>query len=349
MSPDFPRAYGEPPAGARIRASRGDFVVTERLGFELSGDGEHACLYLEKTGLNTAELVQRLSRLAAVAPVDIGFSGLKDRDAVTRQWLSVRLPGRAEPDWSPLEAQGDVRVLAVGRHRRKLKRGVHRANEFVLRLRDLHGGRDELEQRLRKVRARGVPNYFGEQRFGRNGETLLQARAWAERGGPSVSRTRRGFYFSALRAALFNAMLAERVGAGDWDRLAEDDACMLQGTRSVFTSSGTDAAVAARIATGDVHPALPLWGEGRSLAGPAARRRVEVIAAADPAADFLVRRGLALAHRATRVFADDFCWKFCDDGSLQLELSLPAGSYATTVLKELVQYRDKSIRGETGE
>ncbi len=339
MSSDYPRAYGEPRVSATIRSSHGDFLVTERLGFELSGAGEHVCLYLEKEGLNTGELAQRLSRLAAVAPVDVGYSGIKDRDAVTRQWLSVRLPGRAEPDWSRLETQGDVRVLAVARHRRKLKRGVHRANDFVLRLRDLQGVRDDLEQRLLKVRSGGVPNYFGEQRFGRDGQTLVQARAWAQRGGPSVSRTRRSFYFSALRSALFNAMLAERVDAGDWDRLAEDDACMLRGTRSVFTCSGTDPAVATRVADGDVHPALPLWGKGHSVAGPAARRRVDVVAAADPAADFLVRCGLTLAHRPTRVFADDFCWKFCDDGTLQLELSLPAGSYATTVLKELVQYR----------
>lgn len=339
MTPDYPRVDALPEARARLRSTPEDFCVSEDLGFEPSGEGEHAFLYLEKRALNTNDLVQRVSQLSGVAPAAIGFSGLKDRNAVTRQWLSVGLAGRSEPDWRLLETGGEVAVLEVARHKRKLRRGVHRANSFVITLRDLTGDRAKLEQRLTHVCTAGVPNYFGEQRFGINGSTLRQARHWMDLGGRRITRTRRSHYISALRAALFNELLADRVQSGDWNRITDGDVCMLRGTHSVFTASESDPDLASRAVVGDIHPALPLWGAGDLLAGPEAVLRQRRIVEADPAAEFLVSCGLTLSYRAARVFADDFCWQFCDDESLQLNLSLPAGSYATAVLKELVQYQ----------
>ncbi len=339
MTPDYPRVDSMPEVRAQLRSVPEDFQVTEQLGFEPSGEGEHAFIYLQKRELNTNELVQRLARISGVPGANIGLSGLKDRNAITRQWFSVGLAGRAEPDWRQLEAGGDVTVLGVTRHRRKLRRGVHKANAFVIRLRQLEGDRSGLEQRLIRVRSAGVPNYFGEQRFGADGSTLRQARHWMDLGGRRIARTRRSLYLSALRASLFNTLLADRVKARDWDRVIEGDVCMLRGTHSVFSWSRSDTDLAARAAAGDLHPALPLWGAGDPLAGPGAGLRQLRIIESDPAAGFLVSCGLTLSYRATRVFADDFCWQFCDDGSLQLKLSLPAGSYATAVLKELVQYQ----------
>ena len=157
MRPAWPRAWGTPAASALIRCHPEDFVVTEELGFEPSGEGEHVFLYLQKRNLNSLELVQRLAALGGVPERDIGLSGMKDRNAVTRQWFSVGMAGRTDPDWQALESGGDVQVLRRERHSRKLRRGVHRANRFSLVLRDVRGERDALEQRLQLVREQGVP------------------------------------------------------------------------------------------------------------------------------------------------------------------------------------------------
>jgi tRNA pseudouridine13 synthase len=331
-----------------IRSCPEDFIVCEQLGFEPSGDGEHAFLHLQKRKLNSMELLQRVSELSAVPPRDIGISGLKDRNAVTRQWVSVGLAGRTEPDWRALESPGDVQVLEVARHRRKLRRGVHRANRFTLVLRELSGDRAALEQRLQLLRDEGVPNYFGEQRFGRGGSTLEQARRWMS-GGRRLSRAKRSLYLSALRSYLFNTLLAARVVAGDWNKVLNGDVCILQGTRSLFTCELADEDIAGRASRGDIHPGLPLWGRGPSPAGPErAAQQAQCLADHIDMCEFLEEVGMELSWRPARMLADDFCWQFCDDGSLQLDFSLGAGSYATALLVEFVQYKEGKINSGNG-
>lgn len=348
MSDRPPRAHGAPPARARVRATPEDFQVTEDLGFLPEQQGEHAFLYLEKRGLTTPELQQRLADLSGIPLVDISYCGLKDRNAVTRQWFSVRLAGRPEPDWSSLEADAAVRVLEVGRHPRKLRRGVHRANLFQLRLRDLTGEPENLEPRLSAIAAQGVPNYFGEQRFGRNGSTLLQARQWAGRGGRRVSRTRRGLYLSALRARLFNDLLAHRVEEGTWNRVLPGDVCLLHGSRSLFScGDAVDADLEARCRAGDVHPGLPLWGRGKPLQGEVQwQRQLDWLGEEAENCRFLESAGLTLDWRRTRLWPDDFSWQFCDDGALLVRFSLGPGGYATAILAELVDYREGDGVGE---
>jgi tRNA pseudouridine13 synthase len=344
----WPRAWGSAPGSALIRCRPEDFQVTEQLGFELSGEGEHCFLYLQKRQLNSMELLQRLSALCGVAPGSIGFSGLKDRNAVTRQWFSVGLAGLAEPDWHTLESQGDVQVLKVGRHRRKLRRGVHRANRFTLLLRELNGERAELEARLQKLRKEGVPNYFGEQRFGRNGSTMEQARRWM-RSGRRVSRDKRSLYLSALRAFVFNQLLAQRVQNGDWNAIQPGDVCMLRGTRSFFTCDEVSEDILARATGGDLHPGLPLWGCGldrtKSVSGALAGASLKEFR---DICEFLEAFGLDLAWRSARLLPDDFQWRFCDDGTLQLDFALGAGSYATALLAEFVQYREGWRESDSG-
>jgi tRNA pseudouridine13 synthase len=230
-------------------------------------------------------------------------------------------------------------VLQLGRHSRKLRRGVHRANRFRLVLRGVSGERAALEERLQQVRQQGAPNYFGEQRFGRDGATLAQARRWAAGGGRRQTRARRSLHLSALRAFLFNTALAERVRAGSWGTPCDGDVCMLHGSRSLFTCERVDDELRARARLGDVHPGLPLWGRGVSLASPSrALQQRETLAEHRDLCEFLEREGLALSWRPARLLADDFCWQFCDDGALQLDFALGAGAYATALLAEIVQY-----------
>lgn len=345
MSASWPSVSPSLPARAVLRSVPEDFVVREQLGFEPDGDGEHVFLHLQKRSLNTQDLLQRVSGLSGIHLRDIGYSGLKDRNAVTSQWVSVRMAGRAEPDWQQLAAQGDIDVLAASRHTRKLKRGVHRSNLFQLRLRMLEGDLAALEQRLQWLQQHGVPNYFGEQRFGRGGSTLIQARQWQQRDGAGrkLSHNQRSLLLSALRGQLFNTLLAERVREGTWNRILAGDVCMLQGSRSLFACAQADAEIEARAASGDIHPGLPLWGRGQVLqAEPALAQQAAALADEVAVCAFLESAGLALAYRSARLVPDDFNWQFCDDGSLLLGFSLPPGSYATAVLAELIEHREGS-------
>lgn len=341
MMPAWPGVEGQPSTRALVRSVPEDFVVVEELGFRPSGEGEHVFLLLQKRQLNTQDLVRRVSVLSGIPRRDIGISGLKDRNAVTRQWLSVRMAGRTEPQWQELEQPGDVNVLECVRHTRKLKRGVHRGNAFTLRLRQLEGGRSDLEKRLQRVAQQGVPNYFGEQRFGREGSTLQQAESWMNGGGGRLPRERRGLYLSALRSYLFNELLAERVRSATWNQILDGDVCCLAGSRSVFNCERADAEIEERAHSGDIHPGLPLWGRGESQA--ALERAAKVLDGEQRSTAmcrFLEAAAMELAWRPARLIPDDFCWQFCDDDSLQLEFRLGAGSYATALLAELVQYKN---------
>src|ERR1700735_4227497 len=211
---ELPRAYGAPSLAARLRSTPEDFRVEEVLGYDAEGQGEHALLWVEKRGANTDWVARELAKFAGVSPVAVGYAGLKDRHAVTRQTFSVRLAGKPDPDWSTFP-HADVKVLAATRHSRKLKRGALRGNRFVLVLREAQGDRDAAEQVLQQIAARGVPNYFGEQRFGREGGNVAQARAMFA--GRRVERDKRSFLLSAARSQIFNDVLAARVERGAWD------------------------------------------------------------------------------------------------------------------------------------
>jgi tRNA pseudouridine13 synthase len=344
----WPEAWGSPPGSASIRCCPEDFQVSEQLGFELSGEGEHCFLYVQKRQLNSMDVLQRLASHAGVAERDIGMSGLKDRNAVTRQWFSIAIAAKVEPDWQVLEGDGDLQVLRKHRHLRKLRRGVHRSNTFSLVLRDLQGERSAIEQRLSLLRDEGVPNYFGEQRFGRNGSTLEQARRWMQ-SGRKISRNKRSLYFSALRSYVFNRLLAARVEAGEWNRVKAGDVCLLRGTRSFFTCEDLSDDIVSRAAGGDIHPGLPLWGSGFLNAGVQEdSARAEILAECSDICEFLEASGLKLAWRPARLMPDDFCWQFCDDGALRLDFSLGAGSYATALLAEFVRYKEGRVESGIG-
>lgn len=347
MSGSWPRARDASGARARLRVEPEDFQVEELLGFTPAGEGEHLFLRVRKRNLASADVAGRIARWAAVAPVAVGFSGRKDRQALTTQWFSVQLPGRADPALDEL-TDSRLEVLEARRHDRKLRRGVHRGNAFRLRLRELQlgdGGREALARRLADLHRRGVPNYFAEQRFGAGAGNLEQARAWRDGRRRPGGRDRRGMLLSTLRANAFNVLLAQRVSAGSWETVGEGDVCQLDGTRSVFPHAG-EPDLADRAARGDLHLALPLPGRGERLEAAAARAAQDE-ALAPLAADLahLEAQGLELAYRAARAIPGDFAWDFCEDDGLQLAFTLATGSYATAVVAELLTYLHKEQAG----
>jgi tRNA pseudouridine13 synthase len=334
--PEWPRAWGEPPVDAQLKQSPADFDVEEVLGFEPDGSGEHLWLWVEKEGLNTVDAAQRLAKFAGLREADISWGGLKDRQALTRQWFSLHLLQR-EVDW---ERWNDpvLRLLRRERHSRKLRRGAHRGNRFVITLRDVRGDVSALEQRLQRVATHGVPNYFGPQRFGRDGRNLVLAQRWVEQGQPRLKRHQQGLHLSTLRALLFNTVLGARVVAGSWRDALDGELFILDGSGSVFSEAPGDE-LRARLASGDIHPSGPLCGRARKVAPAAGAAAVEAAALAPFGETIaaLERAGLDAERRSLRLLPQAMHWELTGDDTLRLAFTLPGGCFATSVIRELAR------------
>ena len=330
---ELPRAYGAPSLAARLRSTPEDFRVEEVLGYDADGKGEHALLWVEKRGANTDWVARELAKFAGVSPVAVGYAGLKDRHAVTRQTFSVQLAGKPDLDWSTFP-HAEVKVLAATRHSRKLKRGALRGNRFILVLRDVQGDRESAEKVLQQIAARGVPNYFGEQRFGREGGNVAQARAMFA--GRRVERDKRSFLLSAARSQIFNNVLAARVERGAWDTPLDGEIWSLAGSRSWFGPEPFSDVLAERLARADIHPSGPLWGQGEppTVADAGALER-EIAAASSDLAEGVTAARMDQERRPLRLLPRDLKWRWLDDSALELAFELPAGAYATVVVREL--------------
>jgi tRNA pseudouridine13 synthase len=325
---------------ARIRSRPEDFVVEEIQGTEPEGQGEHVWVLLEKTGCNTEHAARCLARAAGVPPGAVGYAGRKDRHAVTTQWFSVHLPGKDAPDWSA-HLGPEFRVLRSERHGRKLKTGHLMGNRFRLTLRNCRGDLAGLEERLDRLSALGVPNYFGPQRFGRDGANLDKARAMFEGKIRVRDRKLRGLYLSAARSELFNRVLAKRVEQGTWCKALPGDVMILDGSRSHFLAETVDAALEARVRIGDVHPSGPMWGKGDLHTRGEVAALDQAVADGEPVlAQGLVEAGLKQERRALRMPVNRLAYERLDGETMVLAFELPAGGYATMVLAEIAAVED---------
>jgi tRNA pseudouridine13 synthase len=332
------RAYGNTTATGVIRSVPADFQVEEILGFEPDGGGEHTWLFIEKSGENTQWVAEQLAKAAGVPLRAVGYAGMKDRHAITRQWFSVQLPKSPDGWWSSVQSDC-IQVLRTARHLRKLKQGTPLSNRFRLQVRKLQGDTAQLAARIELCRLTGVPNYFGEQRFGREGANVAQAAAMFA-GEIRPRRHLHSVYLSAARGFLFNRVLQQRIQADNWNRVLSGDILMLSHSRSRFAAqAGEEPLLQERVQRGELHITGPLYGLNPITAAALEKEIPEYY---PELVHGLIAFGVEADRRPLRLLPTAWQWQIEGD-SLLLEFILPAGSYATAVLRELLKYSDQDV------
>jgi len=330
----WPYVYGQPSGSGIIRSCPEDFMVKEHLSFEPSGEGEHVFLLVQKVGENTDYVARQLAKFAKVRQRDVSYAGLKDRHAVTTQWFSVWLPGKVDPDWADIETD-TIKVLHTIRHARKLKRGVLSGNSFKIIIRQWQGDKDMTLGQLEAMKKEGIANYYGSQRFGHAGQNINKALALFQ--GARVGREQRSLYLSAARSFLFNTILAYRVSHNCWNQALSGDTYQFDLSHSFFKSEQPDAEIIRRIANKDMHPTATLWGRGEyGVCADALAIEQQVLEAYPALVQGLINCAVDSDRRALRVNVQELQWQFIDETSLELSFTLPPGSYATALIREII-------------
>ena len=366
----LPQPVQPPLKRANYKTYATDFIVNEILPLTFTDEGEHLWLHIQKSGINTAYLAKLLSEWAEIPLRDVGYSGLKDRQAVTTQWFSLRIPKKQLPttEFAPVDISENesVTILAQHWHNKKLNRGTHKANEFIITLRDIEfedsmtatseqisSAKPHIEQHLKTISHSGVPNYFGPQRFGRNGNNIREALALfarpprESRPQPKKSKRKRApreqntMELSAARSLIFNQILAARVRDGSWHQGLAGEVFNLDGSGSIFTSDVIDDTLRDRLSSGDIHPTGVLWGtDNDKVSGTAAALETDVVQRDSllmQLATGLETREVKAQRRPLRLPIDDLSWTWADEQTLVLNFTLTTGSFATSVLASLVQ------------
>lgn len=329
--------YGKPQASGEIKRSPADFYVCEDLGYNADGEGEHLLIRIRKTGCNTRFVADALAKFLKIPQRDVSFAGMKDRHAVTEQTFCARLPGKEMPVFTSFTLEG-VEILSVARHQRKVRTGGLAGNRFQLVVREI-SDKTSVEQRLEKIAAQGVPNYFGEQRFGRNGHNLTLAKQWATGAIKIKERAKRSLILSAMRSDIFNQVTSARLAAqGNLKTLLLGDCVQLTGRGSWFIVKADElGTVEARVADDELRITAPLAGKGGAIVeADAAAFEQQYLENYSAFIQLLVSEKVDAARRAALVRPSDFTWQWIDEQTLQMNFWLPAGSFATSVVRELV-------------
>lgn len=332
---DPPFLHGGPLGRAGFKAQPEDFVVEELLGFEPSGVGEHCLLWVEKRNLDSNAAGARLADALGLRRRLVSHCGLKDRHAVTRQWFSLHMPGQPSPEPAALESEG-LRVLSVTRNTRKLRRGIHLGNRFTIRLREPDFDAPSAEERWRLIASVGAPNFFGSQRFGNEGRNVEKALAMFRGEFTPGDRLLRGLLLSAVRSHLFNAVVAERMALGTWDRVLTGEVYGFPDNGTLLLIENQRGDEAQRFTDGKVEITAPLWGTGElHSAGEVREQELAVLGRFPELIAGLEAAGLRQERRVMRLRPTNSKFVALPDGDLQLSFDLPRGTYATTLLREL--------------
>ena len=325
-----------PKQTALLKAECADFIVKEELGYAMSGEGEFVAVRVRKIDNNTIFVGEKLAAFCGVSARNMSYAGLKDRKAITEQWFCIQMPGKPTPDFSQFQMDG-VEILEVTCHNRKIRTGSLEGNHFEILLRNAMET-DELKVRLEIVKNLGFPNYFTEQRFGRDGHNLTEAMRWATGEIKVKDRKKRSFYLSAARSEVFNLVVSERVKLGLATQVLPHDILQLNGTHSWFQADQNEDlnTLQTRLEKRDILLTAPLIGESEHLANDIEN---QIVAQHQALRALMKQERLKPARRPLLMQAENFSWQFEPEG-LRLKFYLPAGSYATALVRELVNVGD---------
>ncbi|CAK6607458.1 tRNA pseudouridine(13) synthase TruD [Providencia stuartii] len=336
--------HGKPLSTGKLKSQPEDFIVKEDLGFELDGEGEHVMVRIEKTGCNTLFVAEQLAKFAKISARSVSYAGLKDRNAVTEQWFCLQMPGKETPDFSLWQLDG-CRVIATTRQKRKLRIGTLKGNQFELTIRDISVPED-VEARLQKVAEQGIPNYFGEQRFGRDGQNLTQALRWANQEITVRERNKRSFYLSAARSAMFNHVASERIENQTINQVLLGDALQLTGRGSWFVATAEELpTLQARVASGELSITAPLPGDGElGTQEDALVFETNSLESYHSLMTLMKNERVSSTRRAMIVKPQNFQWQWIDQTTLKLNFFLNSGSFATSVVREIINQDSADVK-----
>jgi tRNA pseudouridine13 synthase len=344
LTPDLPGS------GGRIRVRPEDFDVEEVPSYEPVGTGDHLYLWVEKRGMAPEYFSRLIAQKLNISPGDVGTAGLKDRHAVTRQWVSV--PTATEANVSRIEGEG-VRVLRTGRHTNKLKPGHLRGNRFRILIRDCDSAKaDAVTAIIDRLRRDGMPNYYGPQRFGRGGSTVeLGLQCLAGKAPRRVRPFLFRFALSSVQSLLFNDYLARRLTDGLFRKVIEGDVLAKWPIGGLFVTH-EPVTEQVRFDAREIVTAGPMFGKKTFPAeGEAAAREAAVMAdhGLYPRSFGGFGKLVLGTRRHNLIYLDDLTAEWKPEG-LQLVFTLPAGSYATVLLREImkVSVDDEEVPPEDG-
>ena len=376
----FAYAYSQPQLTGQLKTFAEDFKVEEINQTELSGEGEHLWCWVEKRGQNTDWVAGMLAKWAGTAKHNVGFAGQKDRQAVTKQWFSIQLPGKADPNPADLDIEG-VHILNMQRHNKKIQRGELLGNRFELLLRNIKSTdqslsieeiKKELDSRLQTIQTHGVPNYFGEQRFGRDGNNLVQGEKLLLSDSYANDRRRKrgakrdrgnqnqqSLYISALRSWMFNELLSQRIKQKNWDNVIPGDLLQTANQDDFILADDTQnlADLQKKLESTELFITGGLFGDGHLPTALEAKTLEQaIIGKYQVWCDALSQNRVKQDRRALKLMPHNLVWGFEQESlgndlhedtiqnqqnqqslNLKLSFALPAGSFATMVLREILK------------
>lgn len=335
----FAYLNGSPISTGKLKVEARHFQVKENLGFDFSGEGEHLMVRVRKTGENTSFVANELAKACGVKSKDVSWAGLKDRHAVTEQWLSVHLPKGGVPDFSAFLAQYDsIKIIETKRHNKKLRPGDLAGNHFKITLTEVSDIAD-VNQRLQAISQSGVPNYFGSQRFGHLGNNLDEARRWGRENVRTRNQNKRSLYLSAARSWIFNTIVSDRIEQGLFSRVVEGD-CVQTDDSIIVAETQKLVALNERVEKGDAFITAAMAGDNDLPTCSQARLIEQPKLDAEPDLMALIR-GNRMRHERRNILLkpQNLTWSI-DSDSIELDFSLDAGCFATALIRELIQEQE---------
>jgi tRNA pseudouridine13 synthase len=353
--PVWRKAYPDIPWEAKYKTSNQDFLVTEELSFELNHDNEsgsqqleHLYLYIQKTSLTSYQLVELLADYFDIEQSRVGYAGLKDKKAITKQWFSVYLPGKFKSldiemligsqmvtATNSVRYSGQCEILKAQWYSGKIRRGAIARNQFKITLRSKTKIPPAVFERLESISKMGFPNYFSEQRFGIEGQNIKLIDSWVK--NKTIPEPKlHSILFSAARSRLFNNILNSRIESENWNQAIAGDYYMLNGTNTCFEVKSLDHNISERCKSGDIHPCASLWGVGNpKILAEAGEIESQCLRQFKSWCQFLEEKQLKIAYRSMRCLVQNLHWQSLNNTDLELNFALPSGSYATALLHEL--------------